>query len=156
MLSLQPDSVPALTALGRLQLLDHNDAEAIRLLERALRGNPSDAESTYQLGVLYDRNGRSEEAIKLLRRAITLRANYPDPHYHLGRIALEHKDYRAALAELELARKLLPDQEAIRMRSAALTRPSAAPPKPKRSSMKSAASRPPSSNATASVSNPMR
>jgi Flp pilus assembly protein TadD len=107
--------VPALTALGRLELLEHNDAEAIGLLERALRGNPADAESTYQLGVLYGRNGRTEEAVKLLRRAITLRTNYPDPHYQLGKIAMERKDYAAALRELELARKLLPDQEAIRM-----------------------------------------
>ncbi|MDE3164229.1 MAG: tetratricopeptide repeat protein [Acidobacteriota bacterium] len=115
LLALQPDSVPALTALGRLQLLDHNDADAIRLLEHATRLNPSDAESTYQLGVLYDRNGRSAEGIALLKRAVTLRANYADPHYQLGRMALDRKDYPAALAELELARKLLPDQEAIRM-----------------------------------------
>jgi Flp pilus assembly protein TadD len=114
-LALRPDSVPALTALGRLELLDHNDAEAIGHLERALRGNPADAESTYQLGVLYDRNGRSAEGVKLLHRAVTLRANYPDPHYQLGRIALEKKDYQTALAELELARRLLPDQEAIRL-----------------------------------------
>jgi tetratricopeptide (TPR) repeat protein len=114
-LAIAPDSVPAMTALGRLELLDHNDSEAIRLLETALRANPSDSESTYQLGVLYDRNGRAAEGATLLRRAITLRANYPDPHYQLGRIALEHKDYKTALAELELARRLLPDQEAIRM-----------------------------------------
>ena len=114
-LSLRPDSVPAMTALGRLELLDHHDEEAIRLLEAALRANPSDAESTYQLGVLYDRNGRTDEGVKLLRRAVTLRANYADPHYHLGRIALERKDYPTALRELELARKLIPDQEAIRM-----------------------------------------
>lgn len=114
-LALKPDSVPAITALGRLELLAHHDAEAITLLERALRTNPSDAESTYQLGVLYDRNGRTEEAVKLLRRALTLRANYPDPHYHLGRIAASHKDYQTALAELELARRLLPNQEAIRL-----------------------------------------
>jgi Flp pilus assembly protein TadD len=114
-LALKPDNVAALTALGRLELLDNNDAEAIRLLEHALQLNAADAESTYQLGVLYDRNGRTEEGTKLLRRAITLRANYADPHYQLGRIALERKDYKTALAELELARKLLPDQEAIRM-----------------------------------------
>ena len=57
-LRLNPDVVPAIAGLGRLELLDHNDAEAIRLLERAVQLNPSDAESTYQLGVLYDRNGR--------------------------------------------------------------------------------------------------
>ena len=104
-----------MTALGRLELLDHNDAEAIGLLERALRLNPADAESTYQLGVLYDRNGRTAEGVQLLRRAITLRANYPDPHYHLGRIASRAQGLQAALAELELARRLLPDQEAIRL-----------------------------------------
>lgn len=114
-LKLNPNVVPAITALGRLELLDHNDAEAIQLLERALKMSPSDAESTYQLGVLYDRTGHPDQGIKLLRRAITLRANYPDPHYHLGRIAVEHKDYKTALAELELARRLLPDQEAIRL-----------------------------------------
>jgi tetratricopeptide (TPR) repeat protein len=114
-LARKPENVPAMTALGRLELLDHNDENAIGLLERALRLSPTDAESTYQLGVLYDRNGRTAEGVKLLRRAITLRANYPDPHYHLGRIAFGRGEYKTALAELELARRLLPDQEAIRL-----------------------------------------
>ena len=114
-LALNPNTVPAMTALGRLELLDHNDAEAIRLLDHALRANPADAETTYQLGVLYDRTGKSDRGIALLRRAVTLRANYPDPHYHLGRIAINRKDYKTALAELELARRLLPNQEAIRL-----------------------------------------
>lgn len=114
-LQLNPNAIGAITALGRLQLLDHNDTEAIGLLERAVQINPSDAESAYQLGVLYDRNGRSAEGIQMLRRAIALRANYPDPHYQLGRIALEHQDYKTALAELEEARRILPNQEAIRL-----------------------------------------
>jgi tetratricopeptide (TPR) repeat protein len=114
-LQLDPASGPALTALGRIELLNHNDAEAIRLLERAIQLNPSDAESTYQLGVLYDRNARSAEGVKLLRRAAGLRANYPDPYYQLGRIALEHQDYKTALAELEEAKRMLPNQEAIRL-----------------------------------------
>jgi tetratricopeptide (TPR) repeat protein len=114
-LELDPNVVPAITALGRLELLDRNDVEAIQLMERARRLNPSDAESTYQLGVLYARNGRTDEGIKMLRRAITLRANYPDPHYHLGRIALERHDYKTAVLELEEARRMLPNQEAIRL-----------------------------------------
>jgi Flp pilus assembly protein TadD len=112
---MDPNNGAALTALGRLELLGRNDADAIRLLERALQLNPSDAESTYQLGVLYDRNGRSPEGVRMLRRAIALRAKYPDPHYQIGRIALEHEDYATALKELEEARRLLPDQEAIRL-----------------------------------------
>jgi Flp pilus assembly protein TadD len=114
-LRVNPDSGPAMTALGRLELLNHNDAEAIRLLEHALQLNSSDAESTYQLGVLYDRNGRAADGVKMLRRAIDLRVNYPDPHYQLGRIALEHQDYKTAVTELEEARRMLPNQEAIRL-----------------------------------------
>jgi Flp pilus assembly protein TadD len=110
-----PDMAPAVAALGRLELLDHNDAEAIRLLQRAMQLNPSDAESTYQLGVLYDRNGRTGEAIPLLRRALILRANYADPYYQLGRIAFAREDYKGALAALETARRILPNQEAIRL-----------------------------------------
>ncbi|MCL5746594.1 MAG: tetratricopeptide repeat protein, partial [Acidobacteria bacterium] len=108
-----PSAAPAIAALVRLELNDRNDGEAIALLERAVRLNPSDAESTYQLGVLYGRNGRAVEAVSALRRSLTLRANYPDPHYHLGRLAFEQKDYETALAELEQARRILPDQEAI-------------------------------------------
>jgi tetratricopeptide (TPR) repeat protein len=115
LLKLDPNSGPALTALGRLELRDHNDARAMTLLEGALRLKPSDAESTYQLGVLYDRNGRSSEGVKSLRRAIVLRANYADPHYQLGRIAVDRGDYKTALVELEEARRILPDQEAIRL-----------------------------------------
>ncbi len=114
-LTMDAENGPALTALGRLELLDHNDSDAIQFLEHAVRLKPLDAESTYQLGVLYDRNGRAPEGVKLLRRAVALRANYPDPHYQLGRIALEHQDYKTALAELEEARRLLPEQEAIRL-----------------------------------------
>ena len=109
-----PDSSAALSALARVELIDHNDQEAIALLQKALALNPSDAESTYQLGVMYARNEREEEAIPVLRRALTLRAAYADPHYHLGRIAFSRKDYKTALAELEEARRILPDQEAIR------------------------------------------
>lgn len=44
------------------------------------------------------------------RRAVGLRANYPDPHYQIGRIALEHRDYKTVLAEAPRVRirRLLP------------------------------------------------
>jgi tetratricopeptide (TPR) repeat protein len=110
-----PTIQPAVAALGRLELLDRNDARAMVLLESAIQLNPADAESTYQLGVLYDRNGRTPEALPLLRRALQLRANYADPHYQIGRILLRGGKLAEALKELELARRLLPDQEAIRL-----------------------------------------
>jgi len=111
----KPDFQPAVAALGRLELLERNDPAAIALLERAIDLNPQDAESTYQLGVLYDRNGDSERGKKLLQRAASLRAGYGDPHYQLGRIYQREGDLKKAVEELELARKLLPEQEAVRM-----------------------------------------
>jgi tetratricopeptide (TPR) repeat protein len=111
----KPDFQPAVAALGRLELLERNDSAAIALLERAVELNPQDAESTYQLGVLYDRNGDSERGKKMLLRAVALRAGYGDPHYQLGRIYHREGNLKKALEELETARKLLPEQEAVRM-----------------------------------------
>jgi len=110
-----PTIQPAVAALGRLELLERNDARAIPLLESAIRLNPADAESTYQLGVLYDRNGRTVEALPLLSRSLQLRANYADPHYQIGRILLRDNKPAEALKELEIARRMIPDQEAIRL-----------------------------------------
>lgn len=110
-----PGAAPALAALGRLHLLENDDQTAISYLERAVKLNPQDAESVYQLGVLYDRGGQSEKGREFLRRALTLRAAYADPHYQLGRIAFRDKRYQEALAELEKAAAILPDQEAIRL-----------------------------------------
>ena len=111
---MKPDFQPAVAALGRLELLERNDAAAIPLLERAVALNPQDAESAYQLGVLYDRNGDSEKGKQMLERAIRLRANYGDPHYQLGRIYQREGNLEMALKELEIARRILPDQEAVR------------------------------------------
>lgn len=109
-----PDFAPAVAALGRAELAVNNDAGAMPLLERATKLNPADAESTYQLGVLYARNGREAEGEALLRRALTLRANYADPHYQIGRIALGRKDCKTAVPELEAAKRILPEHEAVR------------------------------------------
>lgn len=110
-----PDVAPAIAALGRLALLNRDDAVAIEYLERAIKLNPQDSESTYQLGVLYDRTGDTAKGREYLKRALILRPIYADPHYQLGRIALREKEYETALAELEAAKRIIPDQEAIRL-----------------------------------------
>ena len=113
-LKIDPNHGPAMAALGRLALLENKDTDAIRWLAEAVRRSPHDAESTYQLGVLYDRNGKPAEGRNMLQRSLTLRARYPDPLYQLGRIDFREKQYAAAVGHLEAAAKLLPDHEAIR------------------------------------------
>ena len=96
-LRIDPNSGPALTALGRLELLDHNDAEAIRLLERALKINPVDAESTYQLGVLYDRNGRTEEGVRVCAAPSPCARTIPTRTIRSGASRSNISDYQPAL-----------------------------------------------------------
>lgn len=111
----EPNLAPALAALGRLALLENRNEEAISYLERSLKLAPNDAESIYQLGVLYDRTGRSAEGRRFLEKALALRAGYADPHYQLARIDFREKKFDAALAHLQTAAKIVPNQEAIRL-----------------------------------------
>jgi Flp pilus assembly protein TadD len=46
-------------AIGRLRLWLNDDGPAIVYFEKALKFQPRDAESNYQLGVLLDRNGQT-------------------------------------------------------------------------------------------------
>lgn len=62
-----------------------------------------------------DRAGETEKGVGYLKRALTLRARYADPHYHLGRIALREKRYPEALGQLKAAANLLPDNDAVRL-----------------------------------------
>jgi tetratricopeptide (TPR) repeat protein len=110
----RPEFAPALSAIGRLYLLDRKDAEAVSYLERALNQTPQDAESTYQLGVLLDRNGEPARGEKLLLRAIELRPGYGDPHYQLARIFLREKRLPDALRHADAAARLLPEHESVR------------------------------------------
>ena len=109
-----PKQPAALAAVGRLHLLENNDALAIDYLERALKLAPHDSESTYQLGVLYARNGRLEQGRELLRRAGGLRANYADPYYQLASLAFKEEEFGEALRLVEQANRLLPGFESIR------------------------------------------
>jgi Flp pilus assembly protein TadD len=114
-LRMEPDSAPALAALGRLYLRMNRDAEAIEHLERAVKLAPQDAESHYQLGVLLDRNERTECAIAHLKRAIALRANYPDPRYAWAKIELREKRPHKALELLLEALQQAPEQVPIHL-----------------------------------------
>jgi tetratricopeptide (TPR) repeat protein len=112
-LKLDPDNPAVLAALARCAVHDQREPEAIAYFERALARNASDAESTFQLGVLMDRASKPDRAMELWRRALTLRANYPDPHYQLARVLLRLNRPKEALAEVERAARLAPDHGSV-------------------------------------------
>ena len=58
--------------------------EEIREYQAALRINPDYAEAHYNLGVVYTRQGRIDEAIRELQAALRINPDFADAHYNLG------------------------------------------------------------------------
>jgi tetratricopeptide (TPR) repeat protein len=110
-----PNSAAALAALGRVRLFASDDAGAMECLEKAVKLAPQDAESSYQLGVLLNRNGQPTRGRELLNKAIELRPDYPDPLYALAKIEIGEGNTKAALPLLERAVSYAPDVEAVRI-----------------------------------------
>ena len=96
----------------RLRFLVHDDRRMYPLLmaeyERRVRSNPNDAWLLADLGGLYGKLGRLEEAKVLLRRALTLRPGMAPAHENLGSALLLSGDVEGALSELVLAATLDP------------------------------------------------
>jgi len=114
-LEYDPQSGPALAALGRLRLLRADEASAIEYFEKALKVAPQDAESNYYLGVLFDRKGQVAQGREHLNRAIALRPSYPEAMYTLGRIEFRSSNFKAALPLLERATKYAPNEDVIHL-----------------------------------------
>lgn len=60
--------------------------EAEALLREALRYDPTSARAHYELGSLLEESERLDAAVESLKRAASLDAAYPEPHYALARI----------------------------------------------------------------------
>ena len=99
----------ALFAIGSILAVDHEDDKAIGILESLLvayPANPWIAATNDQLGQLYARTGKVDQAVKALQNCI---ATSPDPalvrtaHYQLGCVLLNQaKDYAGAAAQFAL------------------------------------------------------
>ncbi len=111
-LELRPDHLPSLNNLA-LACFGKDDAQAERLLRRAIEQAPGHAPSWANLGELLSAQGRHDEARPLLERALELDPHSARPQFHLGLIATREKDWETALVHLEAAHQLAPDDEEI-------------------------------------------
>ncbi len=57
-----PDHAPALASLGVLSMQASRNAEASELLERSVKLDPGNAETHYQLSLVYSRLGLQDKA----------------------------------------------------------------------------------------------
>lgn len=68
LLKRQPDNARAYSLLGKIYLRQNDAANAARALETAIKLDPSDRNSTYQLMTVYRKQGRIKDAIALQDR----------------------------------------------------------------------------------------
>lgn len=71
--------------------------------------NPADASAHYNLGLIYQQRGQSQEAQESFVRAIEIDADETDAHYQLGRIAREQGRLAEAITRFEAVVQRDPD-----------------------------------------------
>jgi tetratricopeptide (TPR) repeat protein len=107
---LEPKNVPATLDLAAMQAVNQKLEEAEASYRRALELAPQDPTTLEQTaGFLITARPtpeRREEAEKLARKALTADPKNGDAVYHLGRIALDRGDAKAAVTFLEMAIRL--------------------------------------------------
>ena len=109
-----PDDPSLLHALGLERVREHRMAEALPLLERAVKGRPEDPRFAYVYGVALHDAGRIDEATRVLTDALA-RAPY-DPSL-LSALAAFERDAGRRDRALDYARRLAavaPDDASVR------------------------------------------
>jgi len=103
---LQPDNAVTLANLGFLALERADQAEAERLLRRALEIDRDNYPAMYDLGRLLIRGRRYDEALTLLKRGADITPDDPGVHYQLFLIYSRLKQKPDADRELAVFKKL--------------------------------------------------
>jgi VWFA-related protein len=97
----------ALLARG-VQLIESRPAEAVKLLQQALRLDPELPALRYQLGIAFHAIGDEADAEAELREAVSRTPDSAAAHNYLGIVLFQMGDAKAALEEFRAAAKLAP------------------------------------------------
>ena len=114
-LALRDDIPYLLVNAGEAYAKAGNDAEAERLLRRAIAIDPADADADNQLGLLCARSGRTGEARDLFQKAIAARRDHPGAINNLGVLYMQLGQTNDALAAFEYGLKVAPDDDELYM-----------------------------------------
>jgi predicted Zn-dependent protease len=99
--------------LGKVYISVRRAEDAEKFLRAALGRDAGDVEARYFLAgalILQDRGG---EALPLLEEVAAARPRFWGAHYYRGRVLLQQSNVQDALAALELAAKLKPDESSV-------------------------------------------
>ena len=107
-LALKPDYAAAHFLLAQIAIRDDDLAEAIRNTENTARLAPSDIGVLFQLGVLYYRAERLDDAKAVFNEAVRQNDSYSNARYFLGLIWDRQGDRDAALSQFQKIAALNP------------------------------------------------
>jgi tetratricopeptide (TPR) repeat protein len=82
--SLKSEYPEALTLKGQMLAMRGEPLTARKILEEACRIAPNNAESHFQLGILFDNSKRNREAVEQFRISVALRPSDPRAYDYLG------------------------------------------------------------------------
>ena len=102
-----PSSAVAYVLHAKALNAQSTEPETVRtLLEKALAIDERNAEAHFELGVMFDRTRRYEDAARELERAAELAPGDPATHYRLSRVYDRLGKHEAAQAQRDLHAKL--------------------------------------------------
>ena len=113
-LKLKPDYAAAHFLLAQIAIRENNLAEAIRNTENTARLAPADIGVLFQLGVLYYRAERFDDAKAAFNEAVRQNDSYANARYFLGLIWDRQGDREAALSQFQKIAALNPDNEEVK------------------------------------------
>lgn len=119
-LVLDPDHYEAHYNLGATYLSLQNAEEALKHYMRCLNKNP-EAETYFNIGVIYMYKDRYQDAIDYFNTALQLKPDYFEAHVNLGATYLKIENYAKAIEHYQEASKIKPDNEEIQYILSALT-----------------------------------
>jgi protein O-GlcNAc transferase len=98
--SLDPESQGAYFLLAStLRQSSADPAEVIKTLRRVLELNSRHAPAHYQLGLVFESQGKMSEAIAEFRIAVGLSPSFIEARHAFGKVAMEIKDWETAVAQ---------------------------------------------------------
>ena len=108
-----PKAPGAQYACGRYLLTQRNDEAAIEAFKKEIENSPNHALARLQIAYIHLRNKEAEAGLKFAQEAVDLHARLPLGHYVLGRILFEIGENTRAVEELEIARRLAPNEPKV-------------------------------------------
>lgn len=107
-LAAKPGQAEALIGLARLAMANNDPAAATVLMDQATSANPKSAKVFYFKGMLLRTQNRPAEALAALSQAITLQPDFVAARLERANFEIGTRQFDAAKADLEAARKSAP------------------------------------------------